>query len=102
MDHFKRIQKECFWDLSMDSKEIQGILEGHDFRKKMFLFEKILINSTRLFEDLRLFKRNELSKLLDKYTIPLFNGDYIFRRKNLAEVYFFDKPLLIDELKWII
>jgi len=22
-------------------------------------------------------------------------------RKNLAEVYFFDKPLLIDELKWI-
>ena len=39
---------------------------------------------------------------LENYKIPEFNAEYAFRRKNIAEVYFFDKPLLIDELKWTI
>lgn len=48
-----------------------------------------------------MFNKEDLKELLETYKIPQFNIDYAFRRKNIAEVYFFDKPLLIDELKWI-
>ena len=54
-----------------------------------------------LFKDLGIFSKEQLSELLDNYKVPKFNADHAFRRKNMAEVYFFDKPLLINELKWV-
>jgi hypothetical protein len=69
-------------------------------REKSFLFDKIIQNSGRLFIDLNIFKKENLKQLIEEYKIAEFNNDYLSRRKNLAEVYFFDKPLLIDELKW--
>lgn len=101
MIHYERIQKDCFWDMSITKSEIDAIVYGDDFRKKAFLFEKILLNSTKLFSDLAIFKKNELTVLLENFKVPSFNSNYIFRRKNLAEVYFLNKPLLIDELKWV-
>lgn len=101
MIDYKRVQKECFWDLSLSDKDIESIANSDDRRKKSMLFEKILINSTRLFTDLNIFEKSELLSLVENYKTPQFNGEYIARRKNLVEVYFFDKPLLIDELKWI-
>jgi len=53
-------------------------------------------------DDLEIFDKNQLKEFLENYKIPEFNAEYIYRRKNMAEVYFFDKPSLIDELKWII
>jgi len=50
---------------------------------------------------LEIFDRQRLETLLENYQVPRFNGEFAFRRKNMAEVYFFDKPLLIDELKWV-
>lgn len=102
MINYKRIQKDCFWDLNISDKEIDFILKDKDIRAKAMLFEKILLNSTSLFKDLELFNKNQLKKFLENYKIPEFNAEYAFRRKNIAEVYFFDKPLLIDELKWTI
>ncbi|MDQ1340305.1 MAG: hypothetical protein QG567_1462 [Campylobacterota bacterium] len=101
MVDYERIQKDCFWDLSISGKEIENIANGNDSRKKNMLFEKILLNSTALFKDLQIFDKKELEKLLENYNIPKFNSDHAFKRKNMAEVYFFDKPLLINELKWI-
>lgn len=65
------------------------------------LFEKILLNSTALFKDMKIFNKKELAILIENYKLPKFNEEYIFRRKNMVEVYFFDKPLLINELKWV-
>jgi len=65
------------------------------------LFEKILLNSTSLFNDLKIFDIKDIEIYLEEYKIPRFNSEYAFRIKNLAEVYFFNKPLLIDELKWV-
>jgi len=96
-----RIKKECFWDLNISNDEIDEMISGSDSRSKAFLFEKILLNSTKLLRDLDIFQRTELKVLLEKFKVPQFNHDYVFRRKNIAEVYFFDEPLLIDELKWI-
>lgn len=101
MIRYKRIQKDCFWDLDISSNEIDAILSGGDVKKQSMLFEKILLNSTSLFQDLEVFDMKQLENLLENYKIPKFNSDYAFRRKNMAEVYFFNKPLLIDELKWI-
>ena len=100
MIDFKRIKKECFWDLSFTEKDIENIVTSKDARRKNMLFEKILINSTKLFYDLKGFDKNELLNFLDNYKVPSFNDEYISRRKNLVEVYFFDKPLLIEDLKW--
>ncbi len=98
---YKRIAKECFWDLSIDSNDIKNIIKNDDKYKKQLLFEKILINSSKLFSDIKIFDTKELGSLLQDYKVPRFNGDYIAKRVNLIEVYFFDKPLTINELKWI-
>ena len=102
MINYERIKKDCFWDLNISDKDIDSILRYGDIRKKAMLFEKILLNSTSLFNDLEIFNKNQLKEFLENYKIPEFNAEYVFRRKNMAEVYFFDKLSLIDELKWII
>ncbi len=101
MINFKRIKKECFWDYDFSDEEIRQMATSDDIKERSFLFQKILLNSTSLFNDLKIFKPNVLKELLENYKVPAFNHDYIFRRKNIAEVYFFDKPLLIEELKWV-
>ncbi|MBT5935154.1 hypothetical protein [Sulfurimonas sp.] len=101
MIDYTRIQKDCFWDLYISKKDIDTILERDDMRKKKMLFEKILLNSTKLFTDLKIFDSEQLAWLLEDYNTPKFNQEYAFRRKNMAEVYFFNKPLLIDDLKWV-
>ncbi|MDX9796659.1 MAG: hypothetical protein RBT24_07510 [Arcobacteraceae bacterium] len=101
MFNSQRIQKDCFWDLDISSDEIVNIANGDDTQKLNMLFEKILLNSTSFLNDLEIFDRQRLETLLENYQIPRFNGEFAFRRKNMAEVYFFDKPLLIDELKWV-
>lgn len=100
MKSFKRIKKECFWDIDLKEVDMLAAISGSDFRKKQYVFEKILLNSTKIFHDLNLFNKNELSVLLADVKVPQFNGAYVFRRKNLAEVYFLGAELHIDELKW--
>jgi hypothetical protein len=102
MVDYQRIIKDCFWDTNITENDICKILKGNDQREKNYLFEKILLNSTKLFNDLSLFSKSELKYFIENYKIPKFNYQFIFRRKNLAEVFFLDKPLLIDELKWIV
>jgi hypothetical protein len=102
MFEFSRVSKECFWDMNISKSEVMNMVTGQDFRKKQFVFEKILLNSTKLFKDLKVFDIKELKILLDKIEIPRFNSDFIARRKNLVEVYFFDAELTIKELKWVV
>ncbi|MBE0513627.1 hypothetical protein [Sulfurimonas sp.] len=98
---YQRILNDCFWDMRLEAKDIKAMAEGNDLQKKSFLFEKILLNSTKPFSDLTIFSQDDLRLLLKNYKVPQFNGEFAFKRKNMAEVYFFNKPLLIDELKWI-
>lgn len=100
MIDYARVKKECFWDMNISEEDIQRILCGSDYRSKAFLFEKLLLNSTKLLRDLKLFAREDLRVLLENFEVPQFNREYVFRRKNIAEAYFFDKPLQIEELKW--
>ncbi len=45
--------------------------------------------NTNLLVDLKLSKKDELKVMVEEFKIPKFNYDYIFRRKNILEVYFF-------------
>ena len=101
MINYERIIKDCFWDLKMDSKDIDAILLHSDMTKKAFLFEKILLNSTQMLADMQIFEEDDLKILIEGFNVPKFNTAHIFKRKNMVEVYFLDKPLEIDELKWI-
>jgi len=99
--NYNQIIKDCFWDYNMHEKDIQDILNSENIRDKSILFEKILANSTQLLQNLKLFKLDELKSLLENYKIPRFNSDYLLRRKNIVEYFYFDKPLEYQELKWI-
>ncbi len=99
---YKRIINDCFWDSNITEEDIEKMLYSGVIRSEKYLFEKILINSTDVLMDLKLFKEDNLKVIMKEYKVPVFNYDYIFRRKNIAEVYFFDAPLLINELKWIV
>lgn len=101
MFDFSRVQRECFWDTSMNEKILYDIVGSPDMKKKQYIFEKILLNSTKILIDLSIFNKKELKDLTDNIKIPNFNKAHILRRKNLVEVYFFDKELQIDELKWV-
>ncbi len=94
------ILRDCFWEYHYTKDDIQKILDGNDFAKKQFLFEKILLNSRDYLNALKIFDKKELEKLIDSYRVPSFNREYAFRRKNIVEVYFLDRELLVEELMW--
>ena len=101
MFDFERIQKECFWDTIMSEEMFYNTLNSKEMKKKQYIFEKILLNSTKMISDLKNFNKAELQILTDNIKTPHFNKVHTLRRKNLVEVYFFDKELKIDELKWV-
>ena len=97
-----RLIKDCFWEYSFTPDDILDMAKGSDWRKKSFLFEKILLNSTKMLQDLKIFDHSDLERLINDYKIPRFNKKYAFKRKNMAEVYFLGKEVLVNELKWIV
>jgi len=98
--NYERILKDCIWEYNFTIEDIKKLAIGTT-REKSFLFQKILLNSTSLFSSLKIFNENDLRILIEKYKVPAFNHDYIFKRKNMAEVYFLNKPLAIRELQWV-
>jgi len=96
-----RLLKECFWEYNFNWDDILKMANSKDWREKKFLFEKILLNSSKMIKDLKIFNLDDLKKLIQEYKIPQFNYKYAFKRKNIAEVYFLNKEVLVNELKWI-
>lgn len=94
------ILKECFWDYSFLKEDIVKIVKSGSFSEKMFLFEKILSNSTNTLKALRIFTREDLKELFNKYSVPVFNNEYMQKKKDIAEFVFFNKKTDISSLKW--
>ena len=75
-----RLIKDCFWEYNFTSDDILDMAKGSDWRKKSFLFEKILLNSTKMLQDLKIFNLSNLEKLINDYKIPHFNKKYAFKK----------------------
>lgn len=101
MPDVDRILKECFWESTMSSEDLLNLVRKGNKEEKRFVFEKILLNSTNLIDDISIFDVDELKELLENYTLPQFNQGHAAKRKNLIEVYYFNKDLIIDELRWV-
>ena len=100
MVDYERIIKDCFWDYNFSPDAIKKLASGNQ-REQSFLFQKILLNSTTIFNALKIFKDDDLKYLIENYSVPTFNHNYIHKRKNMAEVYFLNKPVTVNELKWV-
>lgn len=94
-----RIIKDCFWEFNFSEDDIINMSKGN-VREQKFLFSKILENSHELLQDMEIFDLKSIEMFLETYTVPKFNEQYLFRRKNILEVHFLKKPLLIKELQW--
>lgn len=98
--NIKHILKECFWDYNFSEEEIIGIVESDNFRLKMFLFQKVIADSTNMLKALKIFSKDDLKKLVKSYKIPQFKHDFLKRRMDIAAFIFFDKKTTIKELCW--
>jgi len=96
-----KILKDCFWEYDFTKEDILDMAKSQDLSKKKFLFEKILANSTSLLKSMQIFDKNTLEDLIESYKVPKFNQEYLLRRINMLEFFFLEKPLKINELKWV-
>jgi len=97
----KNILKECFWEYNFNEEDIISLAKSQDKQEQMFLFSKILENAKELIKSMKIFDESELKSLIESYTLPSFKHEYMARRLNIVEYYFLDKPLTINELKWV-
>jgi len=95
------ILKECFWEYNFTEEDIISIAKSQNRQEQMFLFTKILENAIELIKSMKIFNKEDLERLIDSYTLPTFKRDYMTRKLNIIEYYFLDKPLTINELKWV-
>ena len=100
-EQIKNILKECFWEYNFNENDIMSLAKSQDRQEQMFLFTKILENAKELLKSMKIFDKNDLKRLIVSYTLPTFKHDYMLRRLNILEYYFLDKPLTINELKWV-
>jgi len=97
----KNILKDCFWEYNFNENDIISLAKSQNRQEQMFLFTKILENAKELLKSMKIFDESDLKRLIESYTLPSFKHDYMARRLNIVEYYFLDKPLTINELKWV-
>lgn len=90
----RQILKECFWDFEFTAEDILRIVKSGSFKEKMFLFEKIIPNSTNMLKALKIFAKDDLYKLLEKYKIPSFNHKLLQKRVSIAMFVFLTGTLM--------
>ena len=100
-NQLKTILKDCFWEYNFTEDDIISLAKSQNQQEQMFLFTKILENATELIKSMKIFDKEDLENLIESYTLPTFKYDYMARRLNIIEYYFLDRPLTINELKWI-
>jgi hypothetical protein len=97
----KNILKDCFWEYNFKEEDILSLAKSQDRQEQIFLFSKILENAKELLKSMKIFNESDLKSLIESYKIPTFKHEYMARRLNIVEYYFLNKPLTVNELKWV-
>lgn len=100
-EQIQNILKDCFWEYNFNEDDLISLSKSQDRQEQIFLFTKILENAKELLKSMKIFDESVLKSLIESYTLPSFKYDYMARRLNILEYYFLDKPLSINELKWV-
>ena len=90
----ENILKDCFWEYNFTHEEIIALANSQNQKEQEFLFSKVLANSKELFKSMKIFKHDDLKRMIENYQIPKFNQDFFVRRINMLEYYFLDEPLI--------
>ena len=95
------IIKECYWDYNITEDDILNIIESDDFRLKQKLFSKIIYNSRDRLKSLQIFKRDELKKLFNSFSVSkVYHEKYITRHLLVLRNIFLDENNIIEGLEW--
>jgi len=101
MSRIENILKKCFWDYDFTEDDIIKIVnEEGKTKMKKFLFEKILINSDDVINDLKIFKKEDLVYYLKNFKVPKFNHEFINTRYLILKNYFLNEKVNIPILEW--
>ena len=100
-EQITNILKDCFWEYNFKEEDIVSLATSKDKQEQIFLFSKILENAKELLKSMKIFDKKDLKRLIESYTLPTFKYEYMARRLNIVEYYFFNKPLTVNELKWV-
>ncbi|CAA6804811.1 MAG: Unknown protein [uncultured Sulfurovum sp.] len=100
-EQIQNILRDCFWEYNFNEDGLISLAKSKDRQEQIFLFTKILENAKELLKSMKIFDKSELKTLIESYKLPSFKHDYMARRLNMLEYYFLDKPLTINELKWV-
>jgi len=103
MERLENILKNCFWDYNFTDSDIVNIVNNKDKTKeKSFVFEKILLNSDDVINDLMIFNKKDLIYYLKNFRVPKFNYEYINTRYLILRNYFLNEKVNIPMLEWAV
>lgn len=94
------IVSSCFWDYNFNENEILDLAHSKNEANRRFLFGKIIENSDNLLDDLKIFAKENLIKLISSYEVPSFNHHFINKRYLIVKNYFLKEKVFIPELSW--
>jgi hypothetical protein len=96
----ERIQRECFWEFNLDASEIYAMARKGTDRDKMFIFSKLIENSTNILNDLSLFTLRDQRRMIHGYKVPAFNFSFLNRRHKILRHLIANEKVDIPELRW--
>lgn len=94
------INRECFWDYDFSDSEIVEMAQHGSDKEKMFLFEKIIENTTDVLKCLSIFSHRDQCEMLLKYNVPKFKHDFLERRYKILKYFIMEEEVDIPELRW--
>ena len=94
------ILKHCFWEYKLTLQDIEEYINSNDIRLKKFVFEKIFCNSHNVLNDLMIFDKDSLFKLIKSYNVPNFNHTFLDLRYRIVKHLLLGEDVKIPELKW--
>jgi hypothetical protein len=96
----ERVRRECLWEYTFTEAEIFAMARKGTNREQMFLFSKLIENSTDILDDLSLFSPGDQQKLILGYKVPAFNCSFLNKRHKILQYFINNEDIDIPELRW--
>jgi hypothetical protein len=96
----EKIRRECFWVFTFTESEIYIMARRGTDREKLFLFSKLIENSSDLLKALAIFSPGDQQKLINTYKVPSFNSFFLEKRHKILRYFINNENVDIPQLRW--